>query len=54
MKTEEKEVKKLETDYLGPSDIVNQVGGQYVIKEKEMESALQDVFEEIEENKKKS
>jgi hypothetical protein len=40
--------KKLETDYLGASDIVSHVGGQYVIKEREMETALHETLEEIE------
>jgi hypothetical protein len=47
MKEKKKEYQKLESDWLGASDIVNQVGGQYIIKEEEMESALKEVFEEI-------
>jgi hypothetical protein len=47
MKNNKKKFNKLESDYLGPSDIVNQVGGQYVVKEKEMESALNEVMSEI-------
>lgn len=53
MNNKDNEYKKLQSDYLGASDIVNQVGGQYIIKEEEMESALKRVFRDIEDNNKK-
>jgi hypothetical protein len=34
-------------EMLGPSDIVNSAGGSYVIKEKEMETALKNIYKEI-------
>lgn len=33
--------------YLGASDIVNSTANLYVIKEKEMESALNEIYKEI-------
>lgn len=33
--------------YLGASDIVNSTANLYIIKEKEMESALKEIYKEI-------
>ena len=51
MNKKDRGFKKLETEYLGASDIVSLVGDQYVIKEPEMESALEEVFKEIDYSK---
>jgi hypothetical protein len=42
-----KEIKNVENGYLGASDIVNGAAPFYKIEEKEMESALKKIYEEI-------
>lgn len=40
-------VGKQSTPYLNPSDIVNSAGNSYIVKEKEMESSINMVLNEI-------
>lgn len=47
MSKDNKEIKNVENGYLGASDIVNGAAPFYKIEEKEMESALKEIYEEI-------
>jgi hypothetical protein len=47
MRPKDKDIKKEGSKYLGASDIVNGTAPLYKIEEKEMESAIEDIMDNI-------
>lgn len=47
MSKNKKKVKNVEDGYMGASDIVNGTASLYKIDEKEMETALKDIYKEL-------